>query len=359
MVKQLRIHYGDSFPTSVRKFLIPFIIANLADSVVRVVQMMKERGAAISDPYINELATQLARNQPPKGYTVAVSFAYYNKSLSMETRPRNSSVDIKRLHSISEEESGPLTSARMSALSNASIQTNPDKGSSSPTHAPSTPLHVKLSKSLGVKEIQALLSSLYPEVDWPDVIQTEVFDKAPEGKSDADALADWMEGAFKMGKLHPAKVMAALQERVCNPHILKLPAEIAAQLPPPNETPPTPPSTSAPDLDSNILTDTDDWSSDTSFQSEGNSLCEEVVSIHSNSPSEDNHELEERDLKIRPSLTISQAEDKSSLVAHFQEFNFVSLNGRMLKLIIDQQEFQDFLNKEEVKSQLEMSTSQI
>lgn len=358
MVKQLRIHYGDSFPTSVRKFLIPLIMANLADAVVSVVKMMKESSTEISDPYINELLAQLVRNQPPEGYTVAVSFAYYNKSLSMDAHPRNSSIDLKGFQSINEEESIPLNSARISAFSNTSVQTN-QQGSNSPTHTPGTPLHVKLSKSLGVKEIQSLLGSLHPEVNWKDVIQTEVFDKAPEGANESRALAEWLEGAFKAGKLHPVKVVAALQERVCNPYIRKLPAEIAAQLPPANEAPPTPPSTSVPDLDSNILTDTDDWSSDTSFQSEANSLCDEEISIHSNSPSEENHGLEEREVKIRPSLTVSQVDDKEILVAHFQEFNFASLNGRMLKLIIDQPEFQAFLSREEVKSKLEMSTSQL
>ncbi|VDD77916.1 unnamed protein product [Mesocestoides corti] len=52
MVKQLRIHYGDSFPTSVRKFLIPFINANLADAVVRVIQLMQASGRHITDPYV-------------------------------------------------------------------------------------------------------------------------------------------------------------------------------------------------------------------------------------------------------------------------------------------------------------------
>ncbi|KAM3178752.1 hypothetical protein ACTXT7_001942 [Hymenolepis weldensis] len=332
MVKQLRIHYGDSFPTSVRKFLIPLIMANLADAVVSVIKMMKESSADISDPYINELSAQLVRNRPPE--------------------------DLKGFQSINDEESVPLNSARISAFSNTSVQTN-QQGSNSPTHTPGTPLHIKLSKSLGVKEIQSLLSSLHPEVNWEDVIQTEVFDKAPEGANESKALAEWLEGALKAGKLHPLKVVAALQERVCNPYIRKLPAEIAAQLPPANEAPPTPPSTSVPDLDSNILTDTDDWSSDTSFQSEANSLCDEEISIHSNAPSEENHGLEEREVKIRPSLTVSQVDDKEILVANFQEFNFTSLNGRMLKLIIDQPEFQAFISREEVKSQLEMSTSQL
>lgn len=52
MIKQLRIHYGDSFPTPVRKLLIPFINANLADAVVRVVKMMQDSGIDICDPYV-------------------------------------------------------------------------------------------------------------------------------------------------------------------------------------------------------------------------------------------------------------------------------------------------------------------
>ncbi|VDO04157.1 unnamed protein product [Rodentolepis nana] len=358
MVKQLRIHYGDSFPTSVRKFLIPFVMANLADTVVRVIKMMQESYAEISDPYINELAVQLVRNQPPEGYTVAVSFAYYSKSLSMDSHPRNSFIDLTGLQSISEEESVPLNHSRVSALSNTSVQTS-QQGGTSPTHTPGTPLHIKLSKSLGVNEIQSLLGSLHPEVNWEEVIRTEVFNKAPEGVDELEALTKWLEVAFKAGKLHPAKVMAALQERVCNPYIRKLPAEIAAQLPPPNEAPPTPPSTSAPNLDSNILTDTDDWSSDTSFQSEDYSLCDEEISIHSNVPSEEKHDLEEKEAKIQPSFTVSREDDKMSLVTHSQLFNFASINGRMLKLIIDQPEFQVFLNREEAKCQLEMSTYQL
>lgn len=272
----------------------------------------------------------------------------------METHPSNSSEEPRGLQSISEEDSVPQNSARMSALSNNSGQTN-QQGSASPT--PSTPLHLKLPKSLGVKEIQSLMGSLHPEVDWADVMQTEVFNKAPEGTEESEALAEWLEKAFKAGKLHPVKIMAAMEERVCNPHIRKLPAEIAAQLPPPNQTPPTPPSTSAPDLDNNILTDTDDWSSDTSFQSETNSLSNEDISIHSNVESEENQNMEERETKIRPSLTASEADDRENLLANFQEFNFASVNGRMLKLIIDQPEFQAFFRKE-AKSQLEMSTSQ-
>nr|CDS31838.1 guanine nucleotide binding protein subunit [Hymenolepis microstoma] len=358
MVKQLRIHYGDSFPTSVRKFLIPFVMANLADTVVRVVKMMQVSYAEISDPYINELAVQLVRSQPPEGYTVAVSFAYYSKSLSVDAHPRNSFIDLTGLQSISEEESIPLNHSRLSALSNTSVQTS-QQGGTSPTHTPGTPLHIKLSKSLGVKEIQLLLGSLHPEVNWEDVIRTEVFNKAPEGVDESEALTKWLEVAFKAGKLHPAKVMAALQERVCNPYIRKLPVEIAAQLPPPNEAPPPPPSTSVPNLDSNIFTDTDDWSSDTSFQSEAYSLCDEEISTHSNALSEENHDLEEREVKIQPSFTVSQVDDKESLVTHSQMFNFASINGRMLKLIIDQPEFQAFLTREEAKSQLEMSTSQL
>ncbi|KAM7540865.1 hypothetical protein Aperf_G00000044589 [Anoplocephala perfoliata] len=355
MVKQLRIHYGDSFPTSVRKFLIPFITANLADAVVRVIKMMQESDKEINDSSVNELAAQLIRNRPQEGYTFAVSFAFYNKSLSMEMHLSDSSEELKGLQSISEEDSLPQSSARISALSNNSGQTN-QQGSASPT--PSTPLHIKLPKSLEVKEIQSLMGSLQPEVDWADVMQTEVFNKAPEGAEESEVLAEWLEKAFKAGKLHPAKVMAAMQERVRNPYIRKLPAKIAAQLPPPDETPPTPPSTSAPDLDSNMLTDTDDWSSDTSFQSEANSLSnEEKISIHSNTQPEEIQNVEERETKIRPSLTVSQADDRENSLANFQEFNFGSLNGRMLKLIIDQPEFQAFLKKE-AKGHLEMATSQ-
>ncbi|EUB61668.1 Guanine nucleotide-binding protein alpha-15 subunit [Echinococcus granulosus] len=284
MVKQLRIHYGDSFPTPVRKFLIPFITANLADAVVRVVKIMEDLGDGIADPYV----------QP----------------------------------------------------------------SIPPTSTTDTPLHIKLSKSLTVKEIQSLLGSLHPEVDWAEVIQTEVFNKAPVGANQKEVLAAWLENAFKTGKLHPAKVMAALQERVRNPHIRKLPANIAAQLPPPNETPPTPPSTSAPDLDSNILTDTDDWSSNTSFQSEKKSLSEDDAGLHMDAPTEEKLAFEDREVKPRPSLTNVLVDKKESLVQNFQDFNVVSLSGRMLKLIIDRPEFQAVLAKE-TKIHLELSTSQI
>lgn len=52
LVKQLRIHYGDSFPTPVRKFLIPIITANLADAVVCVVRIMQNSGIKIADSYV-------------------------------------------------------------------------------------------------------------------------------------------------------------------------------------------------------------------------------------------------------------------------------------------------------------------
>ncbi|KAH9285849.1 Guanine nucleotide-binding protein alpha-15 subunit [Echinococcus granulosus] len=357
MVKQLRIHYGDSFPTPVRKFLIPFITANLADAVVRVVKIMEDLGDGIADPYVQELTIQLIRNRPSEGYTAAISFDFYNQSLPMGTTARNSSVETKAIHSIIEDERIRQNTPRMSALLNTSGQTNLQP-SIPPTSTTDTPLHIKLSKSLTVKEIQSLLGSLHPEVDWAEVIQTEVFNKAPVGANQKEVLAAWLENAFKTGKLHPAKVMAALQERVRNPHIRKLPANIAAQLPPPNETPPTPPSTSAPDLDSNILTDTDDWSSNTSFQSEKKSLSEDDAGLHMDAPTEEKLAFEDREVKPRPSLTNVLVDKKESLVQNFQDFNVVSLSGRMLKLIIDRPEFQAVLAKE-TKIHLELSTSQI
>ncbi len=51
MVKQLRIHYGDGFPTKVRKSLIPFIMSNLADAIVCFTKSMNENGFEIADNY--------------------------------------------------------------------------------------------------------------------------------------------------------------------------------------------------------------------------------------------------------------------------------------------------------------------
>lgn len=51
MVKQLRIHFGDGFPTSVRKSLIPFITANLSDAVVSVLNLMQNSDVEITDSY--------------------------------------------------------------------------------------------------------------------------------------------------------------------------------------------------------------------------------------------------------------------------------------------------------------------
>lgn len=300
---------------------------------------------------------QLVRNQPSEDYTSVVSFDFYNKSLSMGTSARNSLVEIREFQSIIEDEGIPQNVSRLSAPSNTSVQTNLQPNNS-PACAPGTPLHIKLSKSLTVKEIQSLLGSLHPEVDWAEVIQTDVFNKAPAGANQKEVLAAWLENAFKTGKLHPAKVMAALQERVRNPYIRKLPANIAAQLPPPNEAPPTPPSTSAPDLDSNILTDTDDWSSNTPCQSETKSLSEEDVSLHSDVTTEEKVAFEERDIKSGASLTNVVADEKESLVQNFQGSSIMSLSGRMLKMIIDRPEFQATLAKE-AETHLELSTSQI
>ncbi|KAL5112206.1 Guanine nucleotide-binding protein alpha-15 subunit [Taenia crassiceps] len=357
LVKQLRIHYGDSFPTPVRLFLIPLITANLADAVVCVVKIMQDSGIKIADPYIQELTLQLIRNQPSEDYTSVVSFAFHNKSLSMVTSARSSSVEIREFRSVIEDERIPQNTSRLSALSHTPGQTNL-QANNSPTRTPSTPLHIKLAKSLKVKEIQSLLGSLHPEVDWAEVIQTDVFNKVPPGANEKEVLAVWLEGAFKTGKLHPAKVMAALQERVRNPYIRKLPANIAAQLPPPNEMPPTPPSTSAPDLDSNILTDTDDWSSNTSCQSETKSLSETDVSLHLDAPVEEKVTFEERDLKSGTSLTNVVVDEKESLVQNFQAFSIMPLSGRMLKMIIDRPEFQAVLAKEAGIHQ-QLSTSQI
>eukprot|EP00108_Taenia_solium_P007775 TsM_000393900 transcript=TsM_000393900 gene=TsM_000393900 len=356
LVKQLRIHYGDSFPTHVRKFLIPLITANLADAVVRVVKIMQDSGIKIADAYVQELTIQLIGNQPSEYYTSVAAFDFYNKSLAMGTCTRNSLVEIGEFQSITEDERITQNALRMSALSNTSGQTNLHSNNS-PTRPPATPLHIKVSRSLTVKEIQSLLGSLHPEVDWAEVIQTDVFNKAPAGANQKEVLAVWLENAFKTGKLHPAKVMAALQERLHNPYIRKLPANIAAQLPPPNATPPTPPSTSAPDLDSNILTDTDDWASNTSCQSETKSLSGEDVSLQLDSPAEEKVTFEEKDMKSGTSLINVAADENECLVQNFQQFSITSLSGRVLKMIIDRPEFQAVL-AEEVAIHLELSTSQ-
>ncbi len=203
---------------------------------------------------------------------------------------------------------------------------------------------MELAQSLGIKEIHALLGSLHPEVNWQEVLQTEVFHKAPIGVTQEDALAKWLENAFKAGKLNPGKMMAALQERVRNPHIRKLPAEIAAYLPPPDQTPPTPPSTVAVDIDSNILTDSDDWSSTTSLDTnERLSLMEEVISLHLDQIADE--KLAGNDNADNPSNV--DAMDINLLDGgDIHIIDPAAINGRMLKAIIDQPEFQRYLQQE-------------
>ncbi|VDD77917.1 unnamed protein product [Mesocestoides corti] len=305
-----------------------------------------------------ELAQKLLHNQPLESYTASVSFAYYNNSLALETDKHAFSVELNSLRSIGEDGVLSHRSSRQSALTASSAQNNLCV-SASPAHPPGTPLHAKLPKSLGLKEIQALLGSLHPEVDWAEVFQVEVFNKAPVEANHQEVLSVWLEDAFKTGKLHAAKVMAALQERVRNPHIRKLPAGIAAHLPPPNETPPTPPSTLVPDLDSNVLSDTDDWSSTTSFETdEKRSQADEVISVHVELPADEKPTTEEGEDNAFTLLTNGLADEKKRESQKSQVLNVVSISGRMLKLIIDRPEFQSAL-AQETTVQKALSTSQL
>lgn len=298
-----------------------------------------------------ELTRQLLQNLPSGGYTASASFAYYNNSVALESTDGRTSVELPEIQVPTEVDKQPRNSAQLSVPAQL-FERNYSQAKISPVHSSGTPLHVKLSTTLRIEEIQSLLGSLQPEVDWREIIQTEVLNKISQqqGASTTDFLATWLESAFKTGKLHPAKVMAALQERVANPHIRKLPPEIAAQLPPPNETPPTPPSTSAPDLDSNILSDTDDWSSNTSSELEVKSISLEEASQNSDSSlSEEKSNMDEVEAITRASVIGD---------LNFSGGDMALLSGRMLKLIIDRPEFQEMLAKE-TKTQKTLSTSQL
>ncbi|THD26375.1 hypothetical protein D915_002867 [Fasciola hepatica] len=65
--KQIRIHFGDGFPTATRMSLIPIILANLADAVALVLLNMKNLQVEFEDSSARELATSLLDALPCEG----------------------------------------------------------------------------------------------------------------------------------------------------------------------------------------------------------------------------------------------------------------------------------------------------
>lgn len=313
------------------------------------------------------MAAQLIANQPTDGYTGAVSFAYYNNNDSNNATDsfdeHYDGADDAEAERCGDDYDCNGGTERLQASQEVGGFSNQDfkyscpieetenervaTGKSPHKKGPNTPVHAKLLKSLNINEIIDLFGSLHPEVDWRDVLQSEVFSRIPVGIGHEEALTMWFENAFKKGKLNAGKVMAALQERALNPHIGKLPPQIAAILPPPNQTPPTPPAKCAVDLESNILTDSDDWSSTTSVDSkERNSLMEDVISVHLDQQMEDKSSATDCVEKAPYIVNVGGQRDVLSNPCNDLIINPLCMNGRILKLIIDRPEFQQMIHDE-------------
>ncbi|VDL89680.1 unnamed protein product [Schistocephalus solidus] len=272
MIKQLRIHFGDGFPTKVRKNFVQVLLANLADAVCFVLEEMRNNDKEFSDPYAKaEIAKELLVSQPDEGFVYQVKMDDFASSeLELESSLK----------------------AAAESISFGNTDDQPHLKHSSDPHI----VYFEGGSQVGshVVENSNLLTDLQLRLSTANPLAANFRNRYAEfarasllGSDDVEdhlRLANWLEYSLSycpFSERHAQKVMSILAERTRNPQIFTLPSELAAQLPPPTQLPPTPPSLSLLDQDSTTLTTSDKWSSTTTFelrnqrfgsQSEGGSI---------------------------------------------------------------------------------------
>ncbi|KAL7062299.1 hypothetical protein AAHC03_01323 [Spirometra sp. Aus1] len=277
MIKQLRIHFGDGFPTNVRKNFVHVLLANLADAVCFVLEEMQNLNKEFSDPYAKailhrELAKEILTSRPDEGFVHQVKLDDF-------TPPE------MELESSSEDAGGSImsrTSDNQSPLNHfpapPSVYFEGDNQLDSNVIENSSLLNDLQQRLSGASTVAANFRNRYAEFARSGLLRSEEVE-------DSLGLANWLEYSLNYGPLpdrHTQKVMSILAERTRNPQICKLPSELVAQLPPPTQLPPTPPSLSLLDLESTTLTASDKWSSTTTFEMNNQRLGSqsETGSVH-------------------------------------------------------------------------------
>ncbi|KAL3319318.1 hypothetical protein Ciccas_002021 [Cichlidogyrus casuarinus] len=257
ITKQFRICHGGSIEEISRLGLIPALMANLADSVAKVLDNMKRlEGMHFKDEQCNELVNELLSFRPKSGDFIS-DFAFYNCPLSANFLPTESTSHLPS------EENNLIDEVRLISMADVyRKRVSQDKGcpvddevtkQNSPEATKKVSPQIRRRSSGYPAKFTDEQNHLLERLSKAGMIPREFTEKSPN-------RIDWR---------NHEPLLRAMDHLYDNPGLIDLPVELLMSLPPANTKMPSPPKASPPrsfsleslSLDSDSLAE-DDWNSD-------------------------------------------------------------------------------------------------